>query len=58
MNICPFDSLPLLHNHLYLVYILQAAPTSFGFGAGPAFGQSAVSFIANTGYNCLPTYMR
>jgi len=52
-NICPFGPLPLLHNHLCLVSILQAAPTSFGFGASPAFGQSAVSFIADTGYNCL-----
>jgi len=59
---------PVLRDHLSfwpfascaecLVYILQAAPTSFGFGASPAFGQSAVSCIANTGYNCLPTYMR
>ena len=53
MYVCLFDPLPLLHKHLCLVYILQAAPTSFGFGASPAFGQSAVSPIANTGYDCL-----
>ena len=53
-----FGPLPLLHNRLWLVYILQAAPTSFGFGASPAFGQSAVSSIATTDIiACLPPYI-